>query len=385
MIIGVDIRVLGTGRMSGVEEYTEQLLAHMVPFGTDVQWKLFYSGRRPLTALPAGRQAWMELPNVKVFETGLSNRALWLRTRLTGRPFLDAIVGGADVFFFPHFLLGALSPACRRVMTWHDLSYERMPHLLSWHRRRWHDMQMRPRVQARASDRIIAVSQSTADDLADVYSIVPERIAVVHSGTDPLLRRPSEQNIRHWRESRGIEGSFILALGTREPRKNLPALVAAWDTLRRGEGMQGIELVIAGQSGWMEQELMRAVRATRAPGMVKFIERVERTERPMILSAASVLVYPSLLEGFGFPPLEAMACGTPVVAGATSSVAEVIADAGLLVDPYRVDGLVAALEAVLLDAGLRSRLIARGYERVARFSWPDTARQTLQEICSVVY
>lgn len=385
MTIGVDIRVLGTGRMSGVEEYTEQLLAHMVPIGADVQWKLFYSGRRPLTALPAGRQAWMELPNVKVFETGMSNRALWLRTRLTGRPFLDTIVGGADVFFFPHFLLGALSSACRRVMAWHDLSYERMPQLLTGHRRRWHDIQMRPRAQARASDRIIAVSQSTADDLTAVYGIAPEHIAVVHSGTDPLLRRSSEQNIRHWRESRGIEGPFILALGTREPRKNLPALVTAWDILRRGEGMQDVQLIIAGQPGWMEQELMRAVRVTRAPGMVKFIDPVERAERPLLLSAASVLVYPSLLEGFGFPPLEAMACGTPVVAGATSSVAEVIADAGLLVDPYRVDGLVHALEAVLLDAGLRSRLVARGYERVARFSWSDAARQTLQQLRSVVY
>lgn len=383
--IGIDIRVLGTGRMSGIEEYTEQLLAHMVPLGTDVEWKLFYSGRRPLTALPASRQAWMELPNIKVVETGMSNRALWLRTRLTGHPFLDAIVGGADVFFFPHFLLGALSPACRRVMTWHDLSYERMPQLLSWHRRRWHDIQMCPRAQALASDRIIAVSQSTADDLADVYGIVPNRVAVVHSGIDPLLRRPSEQIIRQWRASRGIEGPFVLATGTREPRKNLPALVAAWDVLRRREGMQNMQLVIAGQPGWMEKELVQAVRATRASGMVKFIDRVDREERPLLLSAASVLAYPSLLEGFGFPPLEAMACGTPVVAGATSSVAEVIGDAGLLADPYRVDGLTVALEAILCDAGLRSRLVAKGYERATRFSWPDTARQTLQQLRSVVY
>ncbi|MEK7638013.1 MAG: glycosyltransferase family 1 protein [Patescibacteria group bacterium] len=380
MRIGVDIRVLGTGRASGIEEYTEQLLAHMIPLEFAVQWKLFYSGRAPLT-----RRSWMEMPNVKVYETGMSNRALWLRTRLTGRPFLDTIIGGVDVFFFPHFLLGALSPSCRRVMTWHDLSYERMPQLLSWHRRRWHDIQMRPRAQVRASDRIIAVSRSTADDLTGVYGIAPERIAVVHSGTDPLLRRPSEQVIRQWCESHDIEGPFILALGTREPRKNLPALVAAWNLLRRREGMQNMQLVIAGQSGWMEQELMRSIRATRTPGMVKFLDRIDRAERPLILSAASVLAYPSLLEGFGFPPLEAMACGTPVVAGATSSVVEVIGDAGLLVDPYRIEGITAALEAVLLDAGLRSRLIAKGYERVTRFSWPDTARQTLQQLRSVVY
>ncbi len=379
--IGIDVRVLSTGRTSGIEEYTEQLLAHMVPLDSpDVQFKVLYGGRQPLT-----RRAWMDAPNVSIHDTGMPNRALWLRTRLTGRPFFDAIVGGADVFFFPHFLLGALSPACRRVMTWHDLSYERMPHLLSWHRRRWHDLQMRPRAQARASDRIIAVSQSTADDLIQWYGIPPERVAVVYSGVDALLRRPSEQIIRKWCLSRDIDGPFVLALGTREPRKNLPALVVAWDALRRREGMHDLQLVIAGQSGWMEDELTKAIRATRAPGMVRLLDGISRDERPLILSAASVLAYPSLLEGFGFPPLEAMACGTPVVASATSSVAEVIGDAGLLVDPYRVDGLTTALESAVGDAGLRSRLVAKGYERVARFSWSDTARQTLQQIRSVVY
>jgi len=378
--IGVDIRVLGTGRSSGIEEYTEQLLAHMIPLATDVRWKLFYSGHSALV-----RRPWMDLPQVEVVEAGMSNRGLWLRSWLTKRPYLDALVGGADVFFFPHFLLGILSPSCKRVMTWHDLSYQRMPHLLSWHRRRWHDVQMRPRAQALVSDRIIAVSHSTAADLRELYGIPAERIAMVHSGVDPLLRRESESVVRQWCLAHDIEEPFILAIGTREPRKNLPALVMAWDMLRRREGMEHAGLVIAGESGWMERELVAAIRATHAPGMVKHIGHVDCSERALILSAASVLAYPSLLEGFGFPPLEAMACGTPVVAGATSSVAEVVADAGLLVDPYRVDGLTDALEAVIRDAGLRSRLIAKGYERVSHFSWAETARRTLREIISVVY
>lgn len=379
--IGVDIRVFSTGRTSGIEEYTEQIMAHMTGLDThDVRWKVLYGGRLPLV-----RRQWMDGTNVSVHDTGASNRALWLRTRLTGRPFFDALVGGADVFFFPHFLLGALSPSCRRVMTWHDLSYERMPQVLSWHRRRWHDIQMRPRVQALECDRIIAVSRSTADDLVELYDVPEDRIAVVHSGVDARLRRSSEQIIQEWRKSRGIEGPFVLALGTREPRKNLPALIAAWDTVRRLPDLQNLQLIIAGQAGWMEEELSRAVCATRAPGMVKYIEQFEPSERAPLLSAASVLAYPSLLEGFGFPPLEAMACGTPVVAGATSSVAEVIGDAGLLVDPYRVDGLAHALESILSDARLRSRMITKGYERVAAFSWTETARQTLNHIRSVVY
>jgi hypothetical protein len=110
--IAVDIRVLGTGRISGVEEYTEQVVSHMVRIPSDVRWKLFYSGRAPLV-----RREWMEQSNVSIHEFRRSNRLMWLTTRLTARPKLDALIGGADVCFFPHFLLGALSSACRRVMT----------------------------------------------------------------------------------------------------------------------------------------------------------------------------------------------------------------------------------------------------------------------------
>ncbi len=365
MIIGVDIRVLGTGKMSGIEEYTEQLLAHMLApsIGGDVQWKLFYSGRTLLA-----HRSWMDVPNVSVYATGMSNRWLWMRIRLTGRPHLDELVGGADVFFFPHFLLGALSPNCKRVTTWHDLSYERMPELLSWHRRRWHDLQMQPRMQAHCSDRIVAVSRSTADDLTQLYGIDWQRISVVHSGIDPAMRRASPDAVRQWRERRGISGPFVLAIGTREPRKNLGALATACRNLQ-------VQLVIAGGRGWGREDLGGAI----------ILDDVDRAERPIILSAASVLAYPSLFEGFGFPPLEAMACGTPVVAGATSSVFEMVGDAGILVDPYRVDQLIGALDAIMHDHGLRSRLIARGFERSAHCSWQQAAEKTLRAISSVVY
>lgn len=380
MIIGVDIRVLGTGRVSGIEEYTEQLLARMIPCAPDVQWKLFYSGRRPLA-----RRSWMKLPNVSVHETGISNRMLWFRTRCTGLPHLDELVGGADVFFFPHFLLGAISQKCRRVMTWHDLSYERMPELLSWRRRWWHDVQMRPRASSRAADRILAVSRSTADDLTQLYDIPPEKISVVYPGVDSSLRRASEQEIQRWRVRTGIHESFILALGTREPRKNLLALILAWDILRRRYGMHDMHVVISGEPGWKEREFFSAIRAMRAFDKVHVLGRTTREERPCILSAASVLAYPSFFEGFGFPPLEAMVCGTPVVAGATSSVAEIVGDAGVLVDPYHIHSIAAALAEIVSDAGLRSRLIAKGYERVMHFSWQKTAEQTLEQIRSVVY
>jgi glycosyltransferase involved in cell wall biosynthesis len=134
----------------------------------------------------------------------------------------------------------------------------------------------------------------------------------------------------------------------------------------------------------MEREILQAIRATHAPHEVHILEHVSREERATILSAASLLVYPSLMEGFGFPPLEAMACGTPVIASATSSLFETVGDAGLLVDPYRIDGLAAAISALATDAGLRSRLIARGLDRVGLFTWERAAQATLSEILSVL-
>jgi len=377
--IGVDIRVLGTGRHSGIEEYTEQILSHMIAQAPDVHWKLFYSGRAPLV-----RRDWMSAQNVSVFETGLSNRLVWLTTKFFGMPRLDEQVGGADVFFFPHFLLGVLSPACKRIMTWHDLSYEKMPHLLSPYRRFWHAVQMQPRHQAHTADRIIAVSSATAQDIVDSYGISRQRVAVVPSGIDPLLRRSSEVEITSWRTLRNIQAPFVLALGTREPRKNLPALIRAWDVARKQSAFRAVHLVIAGQAGWMERDIVRAIATTHTPREVHIIENIDRDERQRILSAASVLAYPSLMEGFGFPPLEAMACGTPVLTSATSSLFETVGDAGLLVDPYRVDQVAAGLVALHADPGLRSRMIARGLERVGLFSWQRSAQATLAEIRSVL-
>jgi glycosyltransferase involved in cell wall biosynthesis len=285
----------------------------------------------------------MEAANVTICETGISNRLLWARTRLTGRPYLDQLVGGADVFFFPHFLVGATSPDCRRVLTMHDLSFERFPELFSRRGMWWHTFQMRPQVQARLADRIIAVSESTRQDLIDLYGIDPERVATVYSGVNPNLRRPSKQEIADFCMRNHLPERFILMLGAREPRKNSAAVFAAAKQLNVP--------VIA--------------------------HDISSDERALWLSAASVLAYPSLMEGFGFPPLEALVCGTPSVIGANSSMLQVMGDAALAVNPYSVSELTGALQAILDDQRLRQQLILRGSGAAERFSWNTAARQTL--------
>jgi len=378
--VAIDLRVLGTGRRTGIEEYTLRLLERLVPLGSgEFGFTLLYAGRRPLE-----RQAWMNLPGVRIADTGLSNRLLWARTRLTGRPFLDRLAGGADAVFFPHFLLGATSPGVRRIMTWHDLSYERMPELFSLRQRIWHRFQMRPRAQAASADRIIAVSGSTRRDLIRRYGIPEGKVVTVHSGVDASLRHPAEGDIERFRARWRLPRRFVLALGTREPRKNLECLIAAFDRLAGQRRFADLHLISVGPDGWLWSRTASRVAASPFRTRIRLMQPVADADRALLLSAASVLAYPSLLEGFGFPPLEAMACGTPVVAGGTSALWETVGDGGLLVDPYAPDRLAHALAAVLDDAGLRAALIARGGVQAARFTWDAAARGTLDVIRSVL-
>jgi glycosyltransferase involved in cell wall biosynthesis len=375
LTIGIDIRVLGTLRTSGVEEYTERLLEHMVPLDTGVRYKLFYAGRNALV-----RRPWMDASNVSVYESGMSNRLLWAWTRLTGRPYLDRIVGGTDIFFFPHFLLGATSPDCRRVLTMHDLSFERFPELFSAGRQFWHQIQMRPRTQVKAADRVIAVSESTRRDIIGLYGISPERVVTVHSGVDPELVRPGQDAIDRFRVAHQLPERFIFVLGTVEPRKNIECIISAFERL--GPEFRDVGLVIAGPRGWLWQGIIAQAKRSLQHDRIHFVDQIAPAERALWLSAASVLAYPSLLEGFGFPPLEAMACGTPALVAANSSMLEVCGGAAVAVNPYSVTQTCAALTALLSDEHLRQQLILRGNQTVQRLSWHKSASLTLENIFS---
>jgi glycosyltransferase involved in cell wall biosynthesis len=372
--IAIDARVLTVGQASGIREYTEQLLTHMLPLDGSLKFKVFTAGAG---ALPPA--SWRELPQVSEHNIATSGRLLLMRTLLTGRPRIDRLVGGADAVFFPHFLLGATARGVRRIMTWHDLSYELFPQYLSMSRIIWHRLQMRPQFQAHSADALIAVSHATASDLEREYRIPSERIHVVHSGIAPDIRRVDPLAAARWRADRGIPEQYVLMLGTREPRKNIEGGIAAWSAARARSGAD-IPLVIAGPSGWLEPDIRRCVRSAQDRERLFVIGSVPAADRALLMSGALALLYPSFMEGFGFPPLEAMACGVPVVASANSSIAEVCGDAALLVSPYRVSSIATALMELLTDRALAGRLVSRGYERAARYSWDKTAQRTLSVI-----
>lgn len=373
MRIGVDLRCLASGRRSGVEEYAVGLLSALFRVDRENEYVLFFNEwrRTPVDF------SWAETyPNVSVRRFRIPNKLLNLSLWYFGHPRLDRMIGGADAFFFPNVNFMAVSPDVRVFATAHDLSFEAYPETFSWKQRVWHFI-LAPRRFFRRADRIFAVSESTRDDLRVRYGIPEKKVSVVLSGIDSSFREydRNDPKMLAVKEKYGLPFTFVLSLGAFEPRKNLVSVVHAFEALRRARHpkLEKVVLVLAGVSGWKEKEIMRAVEHSPFRGNIILPGFIDPEDKPAFYNLASAFVYPSLYEGFGFPVLETMACGAPVVTSNSSSLPEVAGEAGILTDPHRPDELFRALEAVLLDRKLAERLRKRGIARAKTFSWERAA------------
>jgi glycosyltransferase involved in cell wall biosynthesis len=373
MIVGIDIRVLGNRHRSGIQEYAENLVAHMLPLDRSITYRLFYSSWH----VPKISYPWLSLPNVSLFSRRIPNRALFWSGRVAGVPKLDRLIGGCDVFFSPHLFLAPLSPKVKRVTTFHDMSYERFPEFFTFRQRLWHRLEMRPRWQAQSSHRIIAVSDSTKHDLENLYHIDPAKITRIYSGVSKRFSPCAEQAIDLFRLQRGLPKRFFLFLGTLEPRKNIAGILDAFSLLAGDSRYDDVGLVFAGADGWLCNALLARSARELWRSRVSFVGHVPDDERVLWYNAATALLYPSFFEGFGFPPLEAMACGTPVIAAHTASLPEIVGSAGILVDPYRVSDIVHAMELILDNPSCARQLSQEGCRRAKQFSWDQCARETL--------
>ena len=275
----------------------------------------------------------------------------------------------ADLVHGPVFV-GPLFAHCPIVVTIHDLSFIRFPTLFRAANRLY--LSVLTRLSARRAQRLIAVSIQTADEITRLLGVPPERIDVVYHGVDPVFRPLPADEIAAFRQRRGLPERYVLFVGTLEPRKNLVRLVEAFARIRENQ----VKLVLAGGRGWLYDELFDTVETLGLQEDVIFPGYVTTEELPLWYNAATIFCYPSVYEGFGFPVLEAQACGTPVLTSNISSLPEAAGDGALLVDPYDVDALAAGLHRLLHDESLRHQLQEDGLAHAGRFSWPDTARET---------
>jgi glycosyltransferase involved in cell wall biosynthesis len=277
---------------------------------------------------------------------------------------------GVELLHGPAFV-GPLASGCPFVVTVHDLSFLLFP--LGFRALNRVYLRTFTRLSARRARRVIAVSESTKRDLVQYYDLAAAQVDVVHNGVDSSFRPLPADQVTAFRAKQGLPERFILFVGTLEPRKNVVRLIEAYARLPRTRP----PLMLVGGKGWLYDEVFARIEALNLSSEVRFVGFVPAEDLPWWYNAAHLFVYPSLYEGFGLPPLEAMACGTPVVASKASSLPEVVGQAGLLVDPADVEALAASMEQALYDPDQREKMQRAGLAQAQGFSWQKAARRTV--------
>jgi len=222
--------------------------------------------------------------------------------------------------------------------------------------------------------------------MIETYGTSPERITAIPLAAPSYFGRVREEReLQRVRHIYGIEGDYILCVSSIQPRKNLPRLVRAYESLRNKRGPGKLpKLVLVGKCAWLYDETLRSIEEGRMKDSVILTGYVPQSDLPALYSGSICFVYPSYFEGFGLPPLEAMKCGAPVIAGNRTSLPEVVGDAGILVDPYDVNAIAAAIERLIDDPDYRQQLRVKGLARSSVFDWNETARRTLDVYEQVV-
>jgi glycosyltransferase involved in cell wall biosynthesis len=262
---------------------------------------------------------------------------------------------------------------CPAVVTVHDVAFLRFPETLTEESRRYYG-QVRRAVQS--AERTIVVSAATARDLAELLGVGAESVRVVHNGLGPVFRQPPDPaataRVRaRWR----LDRPYLTFLGTLEPRKDVPTLLKAFAAVHARH--PDLLLALVGRRGWLYEPIFAEIQTLGLREAVRTIEDAADADLPPLFDGATAFAYPSLYEGFGLPPLEALARGVPTVVADTSSLPEVVGDAALLHPPGDHEALASALLRLVEDEALRADLRVRGPAQAAHFTWERAARQTL--------
>ncbi len=370
MIIGIDASRATTTQRTGTEAYAYWLIRALIPLTAERNHHLRLYFNHPPTSDLFGRHAHIE-------QVVIPQPRLWTHTRLrhelNQRP--------PAVFFTPAHVIpvGLDVPS---VATVHDLGYEFFPEAHTARQRAY--LRWSTRHNSRIAQTVIADSEATKTDLSRLYGTDPDKIAVVYPGADPALEPERDaERFAMTRARYGIGTPYVLYLGTLQPRKNLVRLVEAFAA--SGLALEGYSLVLAGKRGWLSDPVAASVAASSAATAEAILMPgyIDDADKAALLTGASALAFPSLYEGFGFPVLEAQACGTPVLCSNTSSLPEVAGSAALLVDPLDTAMLSAGLRRIVTEGDLRGRLVSEGFDNVRRFTWEQTAEAVLDILVSV--
>ncbi|MBL7063081.1 MAG: glycosyltransferase family 4 protein [Anaerolineae bacterium] len=361
MIIGIDARIVHYAR-GGVPNYVLHLLDALAALDADTDYRILHSRKDRNPPLPG--------PNFYPVACWTPSHHRLERWALG----VEVARLGLDLLHSPGFVppVGGVS---RSVLTIHDLNFLYYPQFLTPESHRYYNQQIEWVV--RRADHILADSHATKSDLTSLLAVPSEKVSVVHLAADSTFRPLPGTEVGQVATRYGLQpGRFLLFVGTLEPRKNLPGLLQAYRYLLDAE-VTTAPLVLVGGKGWLYDEVFERIEALHLTEGVCLLHGVPDADLPGLYNAASVLTMPSFYEGFGLPALEAMACGTPVVVAERASLPEVVGEAGLLVNPDDPGNIAQALARVLTEEPLRVQMRELGLAQAARFTWEETARQTL--------
>lgn len=362
-LIGIDASRATVARRTGTERYSLSIIRELLLLSTHHRFQLYFRDDPPAGLFPLSSQ----VETVVIRQPRLWTHLGLGRTVRANPP--DVLFIPAHVVPWPH--VGRV-PA---VVTVHDVGYRHYPQAHPLLQRLYLDASTNHSVHTASA--VIAVSQATANDASAAYGVPLSKIRVIYSGLDESYFPVTDMHqIVTVRDRYGIPGPYILHVGSIHSRKNTLRLIEAFSRVARI--VPELQLAFVGLPSWGSGKLNQVIRRADLENRVIFCGYVPDHDMPALYSAARVCAFPSLYEGFGFPALEAMACGLPVVCSNTSSLPEIVGEAALTFNPENVREMAEALIRVLTDDDLHALMAQRGLERVQHFSWKSTARDTLQ-------
>jgi glycosyltransferase involved in cell wall biosynthesis len=375
MKVGIDIRTLMDAQYSGVSEYTFNLIKEILRLDNLNEYRLFYNSFGDCLNIPEFKEK-----NVKLVKYKYPNKVLnYLFFKIFNYPKIDKELE-VDVFFMPHINFIGKSSVGKSLVTIHDLSFLKYSEFFSWRKNFWHKM-VNVKKLIKRFDRVVAVSENTKKDIIDLCGINENKIEVIYPGLggEFINAEINKDKLEDVKIKYNLPDKYILYLGTIEPRKNVDGIIKAYNELRNTYNeMKDYKLVIAGGKGWKSNNIYKEWGKSEFKNDINFLGYIDGEDKIYLYNLASVFIYPSFYEGFGFPPLEAMASGVPVVVSYAASLPEVAGSAALMVNPYNINDMARALKEILTDENLKNKLIKQGLEQAKKFSWENTAKEYLK-------
>ena len=376
MKIAFDVSLLLGDQKTGVQFYTYNIIEQIIKHENNEYLFNFFSLRRKKKKLQK-LTPFLEKPNCRAQICTLLNEALYIKISKTiPIPYSLCFNEKPQISHFwaynlPHRVKG------KKFITVYDMTYMAYPQTMKNVYRK--ELEANVNSSCNRADKVITISEFSKKEIVNYLNINPNKIEIIPCGIDTNIFHPIQETskIEGVKNKYNVQGNYFLYLGTLEPRKNLVRLIQAYSIVK--ERHNNIpKLILAGRYGWKYEPIIQEVKDHKLEKEILFLNYISNEDRVPLICEAAGFLFPSLYEGFGLPPLEAMACGVPVLVSNSSSLPEVVEDAAIKIDPLNVEEMANGIERLLFDNELRKTLIETGLQRASHFSWEKSANRLIE-------